>query len=228
MSREKLRRAALPPVQEVLFKRCGVAGATAEEENGVTVVEMSAGKRRRGRPSRNQVRITSSSAPPPPPQRKDEDDEEDVECTSLNQELQDMEARFVVDKRSTPEEANQMLQTWQEEVERARQGQRDAERKLSSLEASIIIAEVQKMRVEMAAMKRDAEHYSCQVKKLQQQLQKETDLHLALASAVEHCGSPSSSSPGKLPDKAQELLDSIAVLEITIAKLQQALHQGPC
>ncbi|XP_040947982.1 golgin-84 isoform X4 [Gossypium hirsutum] len=49
---------------------------------------------------------------------------------------------------------------WQEEVERARQGQRDAESKLSSLEA-----EVRKMRVEMAAMKRDAEHYSRQGKK---------------------------------------------------------------
>ncbi|MBA0861668.1 hypothetical protein Goshw_030229, partial [Gossypium schwendimanii] len=56
----------------------GAAGATAEAGNGVTVVEMSAGKRRRGRPPRNQVRTTSSSAPPPPPQRKDEDDEEDV------------------------------------------------------------------------------------------------------------------------------------------------------
>ncbi|KAL1073114.1 hypothetical protein V6Z11_D11G199100 [Gossypium hirsutum] len=56
----------------------GAAGATAEAGNGVTVVEMSAGKRRRGRPPRNQVRTTSLSAPPPPPQRKDEDDEEDV------------------------------------------------------------------------------------------------------------------------------------------------------
>ncbi|KAF4398511.1 hypothetical protein G4B88_013600 [Cannabis sativa] len=64
----------------------------------------------------------------------------EVECANLNQELQDMEAR-----------------AWQEEVERARQGQRDAESKLSSLDA-----EVQKMRVEMAAMKRDAEHYSRQ------------------------------------------------------------------
>ncbi|MFQ6645693.1 hypothetical protein Gotur_019572, partial [Gossypium turneri] len=60
-----------------------------------------------------------------------------------------------------------------------------------------------------------------EVKKLQQQLQEETDLHLALASAVEHFGSPSSSSPGKLPDKAQELLYSIAILEITVAKLEQ-------
>ncbi|KAB2035338.1 hypothetical protein ES319_D04G145800v1 [Gossypium barbadense] len=200
-----------------------------------------------------------------------------------------MEARFRRGQKKSPEEANQMLQmqAWKEEVERARQGQRDAESKLSSLEA-----EVQKLRVEMAAMKRDAEHYSRQVfqrrkmlridglckkmgykdakllmlyggrssinrylqwksgkvwsksflaggdscnsyselevKKLQQQLQKETDLHLALASAVQHYGSPSSSSPGKLPDKAQELLDSIAILEITVAKLQQALHQGPC
>ncbi|GMI83937.1 golgin candidate 1 [Hibiscus trionum] len=82
----------------------------------------------------------------------------EVECASLNQELQDMEARARRQKKA-PEEASQMvqIQAWQEEVERARQGQRDAESKLSSLET-----EVQKMRVEMAAMKRDAEHYSRQ------------------------------------------------------------------
>ncbi|TYH65304.1 hypothetical protein ES332_D06G046600v1 [Gossypium tomentosum] len=69
-----------------------------------------------------------------------------------------MQARFRRGQKKSLEEANQMLQmqAWQE-VERARQGQRDAESKLSSLEA-----EVQKMRVEMAAMKRDAEHYSHQ------------------------------------------------------------------
>ncbi|XVE98095.1 hypothetical protein REPUB_Repub03eG0075900 [Reevesia pubescens] len=83
----------------------------------------------------------------------------EVECASLNQELQDMEARARRGQKKSTEEANQMvqMQAWQEEVERARQGQRDAESKLSSLEA-----EVQKMRVEMAAMKRDAEHYSRQ------------------------------------------------------------------
>ncbi|TXG61452.1 hypothetical protein EZV62_012815 [Acer yangbiense] len=89
----------------------------------------------------------------------------EVECASLNQELQDMEARVRRGQKKSPEEANQVIQmqAWQEEVERARQGQRDAESKLSSLEASIsclIFAELQKMRVEMAAMKRDAEHYS--------------------------------------------------------------------
>ncbi|XP_061366224.1 golgin candidate 1 isoform X1 [Gastrolobium bilobum] len=83
----------------------------------------------------------------------------EVECASLNQELQDMEARVRREQKKSPEEANQVfqMQAWQEEVERARQGQREAENKLSSLEA-----ELQKMRVEMAAMKRDAEHYSRQ------------------------------------------------------------------
>ncbi|KAL3036413.1 hypothetical protein AAZX31_01G008700 [Glycine max] len=83
----------------------------------------------------------------------------EVECASLNQELQDMEARVRREQKKAPEEANQVIQmqAWQEELERARQGQREAENKLSSLEA-----EMQKMRVEMAAMKRDAEHYSRQ------------------------------------------------------------------
>ncbi|XP_011078258.1 golgin candidate 1 isoform X1 [Sesamum indicum] len=83
----------------------------------------------------------------------------EAECSSLNQELQDMEARIRRGQKKSPEDANQAIQVqaWQEEVERARLGQREAESKLSSMEA-----EVQKMRVEMAAMKRDAEHYSRQ------------------------------------------------------------------
>ncbi|KAL1560968.1 golgin candidate 1 isoform X2 [Salvia divinorum] len=81
----------------------------------------------------------------------------EVECASLNQELQEMEARVRRGQKKAPEDANQAIQAWQEEVERARQSQREAESKLSSMEA-----EVQKMRVEMAAIKRDAEHYSRQ------------------------------------------------------------------
>ncbi|CAH2051188.1 unnamed protein product [Thlaspi arvense] len=83
----------------------------------------------------------------------------EVECTSLNQELQEMEVRARRGQKKTPDEANQVIQiqAWQDEVDRARQGQRDAEEKLSSMEA-----EMQKVRVEMAAMKRDAEHYSRQ------------------------------------------------------------------
>ncbi|KAM1175701.1 hypothetical protein ACFX19_028666 [Malus domestica] len=53
---------------------------------------------------------------------------------------------------------NTKVQAWHEEVDRARQCQRDAEGKLFSLE----VTEVQKMRVEMASMKRDVEHYSRQ------------------------------------------------------------------
>ncbi|AQL00646.1 Golgin candidate 1 [Zea mays] len=83
----------------------------------------------------------------------------EVECASLQQELQEMEARNRRVQKKPSEEANQVLQmqAWQEEVERARQSQREAEAKISSLEA-----ELQKMRVEMAGMRRDAEHYSRQ------------------------------------------------------------------
>ncbi|XP_041007273.1 golgin candidate 1-like isoform X2 [Juglans microcarpa x Juglans regia] len=96
----------------------------------------------------------------------------EVECASLNQELQDMEARACRGQKKLPEEANQVIQAWQEEVERARQGQRDAESKFSSLEAG-----VQKMRVEMAAMRRDAEHYSRQEHmELEKRYQELTDL----------------------------------------------------
>ncbi|KAK4391716.1 Golgin candidate 1 [Sesamum angolense] len=62
----------------------------------------------------------------------------EAECSSLNQELQDMEARIRRGQKKSPEDANQAIQ-----------------------------AEVQKMRVEMAAMKRDAEHYSRQPEEVQ-------------------------------------------------------------
>lgn len=83
----------------------------------------------------------------------------EAESASLTRELQDLELQARRGQKKSSEEGNQALQmqAWQEEVDRARQGQRDAESKLSSLEA-----EVQKMRVEMAGMKRDAEHYSRQ------------------------------------------------------------------
>ncbi|KAF7851884.1 hypothetical protein BT93_L2027 [Corymbia citriodora subsp. variegata] len=83
----------------------------------------------------------------------------EVENSSLNQELHDMEARVRREQKKSPEETNKLIkmQAWQEEVASARQGQRDAENKVSTMEA-----ELQKMKVEVAAMKRDAEHYSRQ------------------------------------------------------------------
>ncbi|KAH0460629.1 hypothetical protein IEQ34_011292 [Dendrobium chrysotoxum] len=95
----------------------------------------------------------------------------EVECASLTQELQEMEACSRRGQKKPSEENIQILQiqAWQEEVERARQCQREAENKISSMEAIILfsfdklwIAELQKMRVEMAGMKRDADHYSRQ------------------------------------------------------------------
>ncbi|KAI8005890.1 Golgin candidate 1 [Camellia lanceoleosa] len=67
----------------------------------------------------------------------------EVECASLNQELQDTEARARRGQKKSPEDANQMIQAWQEEAERARQGQRDAERKLFSLEAMLYRVKMQ-------------------------------------------------------------------------------------
>ncbi|XP_030529977.1 golgin candidate 1 isoform X2 [Rhodamnia argentea] len=83
----------------------------------------------------------------------------EVENSSLNQELHDMEARVRREQKKSPEETNKLIQmqAWQEEVASARQGQRDAENKVSTMEA-----ELQKMKVELAAMRRDAEHYSRQ------------------------------------------------------------------
>ncbi|KAK8607482.1 hypothetical protein V6N13_053215 [Hibiscus sabdariffa] len=54
----------------------GDAGATAQmgSENGVKVVEMNSGKRRRGRPPKNQARIMTPSAPAPVRRKKDEED----------------------------------------------------------------------------------------------------------------------------------------------------------
>ncbi|XP_008804605.1 golgin-84 [Phoenix dactylifera] len=111
----------------------------------------------------------------------------EVECASLTQELQDMEARNRRGQKKPSEEASQNLQmqAWQEEVERARQGQREAENKLSSLEA-----EMQKMRVEMAGMRRDAEHYSRQEHmELEKRYRELTDLLYHKQTQLEAMGS---------------------------------------
>ncbi|OIW03700.1 hypothetical protein TanjilG_29735 [Lupinus angustifolius] len=87
-----------------------------------------------------------------------------IESMMRNRELSEtrMMQRIADERTSKATELEQKvalleMQAWQEEVEHARQGQREAENKLSSLEA-----EMQKLRVEMAVMKRDAEHYSRQ------------------------------------------------------------------
>ncbi|KAJ8643241.1 hypothetical protein MRB53_004989 [Persea americana] len=131
----------------------------------------------------------------------------EVECASLNQELQDMETRARHGQKKASEEANQALQfqnqkqAWQEEVERARQGHRDAETKLSSLEA-----EVQKMRVEMAGMKRDAEHYSRQEHmELEKRYRELTDLLYYKQTQLEAMASEKAAAEFQLEKEAKRL-----------------------
>lgn len=127
----------------------------------------------------------------------------EVECATLNQELQDMEARTRRGQKKSSEETNQVLQmqTWQEEIERARQGQRDAESKLASLEA-----EMQKLRVETAAMKRDAEHYSRQEHvELEKRYRELTDLLYYKQTQLEAMASEKAAAEFQLEKEAKRL-----------------------
>ncbi|KAG9449123.1 hypothetical protein H6P81_009088 [Aristolochia fimbriata] len=135
----------------------------------------------------------------------------EVECASLNQELQDMEVRARRGEKRSPEEANQALkmQAWQEEVERARQGQRDAESKLSSMEA-----ELQKIRVEMAGMKRDAEHYSRQEHvELEKRYRDLTDLLYYKQTQLEAMASEKAAAEFQLEKEAKRLQEAQAEAE---------------
>uniref|UniRef100_A0A1J3JZ66 Golgin candidate 1 n=1 Tax=Noccaea caerulescens TaxID=107243 RepID=A0A1J3JZ66_NOCCA len=135
----------------------------------------------------------------------------EVECTSLNQELQDMEVRARRGQKKSPDEANQVIQiqAWQDEVDRARQGQRDAEEKLSSMEA-----EIQKMRVEMAAMKRDAEHYSRQEHtELEKRYRELTDLLYYKQTQLETMASEKAAAEFQLEKEAKRLHEAQVEVE---------------
>ncbi|KAJ0986410.1 hypothetical protein J5N97_004766 [Dioscorea zingiberensis] len=135
----------------------------------------------------------------------------EVENLSLSQKLEDLEACSRRGKKKTSEEANQILQmqAWQEEVERARQGQRDAGNKLSSMEA-----ELQKMRVEMAGMKRDAEHYSRQEHmELEKRYRELTDLLYHKQTQLEAMASEKAAAEFQLEKEAKRFQDAQAEAE---------------
>ncbi|KAG2244310.1 hypothetical protein Bca52824_093837 [Brassica carinata] len=135
----------------------------------------------------------------------------EVECTSLNQELQDMEARARRGQKKSPDEPNQVIQiqAWQDEVDRARQGQRDAEEKLSSMEA-----EMQKVRVEMAAMKRDAEHYSRQEHtELEKRYRELTDLLYYKQTQLETMASEKAAAEFQLEKEVKRLQEAQVEVE---------------
>ncbi|XP_050289559.1 uncharacterized protein LOC126727677 isoform X2 [Quercus robur] len=60
------------------------------------------------------------------------------------------------------------------------------------------------------------------VNRLQQQLQEEMELHAVLEKAIEK-NAMKLSSPSHLPHQAQELLSNIALLEVTVSKLEQEM-----
>ncbi|KAF3563076.1 hypothetical protein DY000_02012137 [Brassica cretica] len=135
----------------------------------------------------------------------------EVECTSLNQELQDMEVRARRGQKKSPDEPNQVIQiqAWQDEVDRARQGQRDAEEKLSSMEA-----EMQKVRVEMAAMKRDAEHYSRQEHtELEKRYRELTDLLYYKQTQLETMASEKAAAEFQLEKEVKRLQEAQVEVE---------------
>ncbi|KAF2574249.1 hypothetical protein F2Q70_00001124 [Brassica cretica] len=135
----------------------------------------------------------------------------EVECTSLNQELQDMEVRARREQKKSPDEPNQVIQiqAWQDEVDRARQGQRDAEEKLSSMEA-----EMQKVRVEMAAMKRDAEHYSRQEHtELEKRYRELTDLLYYKQTQLETMASEKAAAEFQLEKEVKRLQEAQVEVE---------------
>uniref|UniRef100_A0A453SS40 DUF547 domain-containing protein n=1 Tax=Aegilops tauschii subsp. strangulata TaxID=200361 RepID=A0A453SS40_AEGTS len=72
-------------------------------------------------------------------------------------------------------------------------------------------------------MRRYRSQLEQEVRNLQRQLQEEIDMHLALTDAIAHDAELILKSSTKLPNKAQELVDSISSLEITISKLETDL-----
>ncbi|OMO83279.1 hypothetical protein CCACVL1_11460 [Corchorus capsularis] len=80
--------------------------------------------------------------------------------------------------------------------------------------------------VESCFKSSDSYPYRCQLEqdvyKLQQKLQEEMQLHSILENAIEK-NATELSSPSCLPHQAQELLSHIAVLEVTISKLEKEM-----
>ncbi|XP_020993803.1 golgin candidate 1-like isoform X2 [Arachis duranensis] len=133
----------------------------------------------------------------------------EVECAFLNQELQDIGDRVRREQKKSPEEANQVIQAWQEETERAYRSQREAENKISSIEA-----ELQKMRVEMAAMKRDAEHYSRQEHvELEKRYRELTDLLYYKQTQLEAMSSEKAAAEFQLQKEYKRLQEAQAETE---------------
>lgn len=135
----------------------------------------------------------------------------EIESATLNQELQESEARSRREQKRSTEDANQTSQwlAWQGEAERARQAQREAEAKLSAMEA-----ETQKMRVEISSMKRDAEQYSRQAHvELEKRYRELTDLLYLKQTQLEAMASEKAAAVFQLEKEAKRFRELQAEAE---------------
>ncbi|KAL9266057.1 Golgin putative 1-like protein [Drosera capensis] len=115
----------------------------------------------------------------------------EAECSSLNQELQDMEAKVRLGRKKSPEDANQLMDVF-----------------------CLKTAELQKVKVEMAAMKRDAEHYSRQEHmELEKQYRELTDLLYYKQTQLETMASKKAAAEFQLEKEMRRLQEAQAEAE---------------
>ncbi|KAI5059900.1 hypothetical protein GOP47_0024320 [Adiantum capillus-veneris] len=98
----------------------------------------------------------------------------ELDCASLTQELQNAEAKLHKEQKRFLEDSSQtsQIQAWREDADRARQSVRELEGRNLAMEA-----ENQKLRVELAARKREAEQFSSQAQmELEKRFQELTEV----------------------------------------------------
>ncbi|KAK1287507.1 hypothetical protein QJS10_CPB19g02022 [Acorus calamus] len=117
---------------------------------------------------------------------------------------------------------------------RGLKGSRASNRSSSSGDGSATSSALEdvKSSASKAREKKSGIHYRSKLEKdvemLQRQLEEEINLHIALENAIGHSSAPFPDSPCQLPAKAQELLTNIAVLELTVLKLEEELVSLHC
>ncbi|XP_024525130.1 golgin-84 [Selaginella moellendorffii] len=131
----------------------------------------------------------------------------EVECATLNQELQKMELRARREQKKPSEEFSQSA--WREEAERARVAQREAETKLSILEA-----ECQKLRVDLASAKQDFDVSSTQAHiELQKQYKEVMELLFLKQAQLEKVSSEKAAMQFQLEKESKKFRDANAEVE---------------
>eukprot|EP00246_Nothoceros_aenigmaticus_P002760 TRINITY_DN13623_c0_g2_i1.p1 TRINITY_DN13623_c0_g2~~TRINITY_DN13623_c0_g2_i1.p1 ORF type:complete len:380 (+),score=96.30 TRINITY_DN13623_c0_g2_i1:44-1141(+) len=133
----------------------------------------------------------------------------EVDCATLNQELQQMDARFKREQKRPSEDAAQNLNAWREEAERARYARREAENKLVAMEA-----ETQKLRVELASTKQDIDRSSSQAQaELEKRFRELTELLYLKQTQLEQLSSEKAAALLQLEKESRRVREAKAEVE---------------